>query len=139
VSAGPDRFFARVYALVRGIPPGHVASYGEVAALLGVNHGARAVGWALRALRGAASRRVPWHRVLGAGGRISLPDAIGGREQRRRLRAEGVRFTNGRVDLARHGLLGGASYPATRARKPRRSMGCAGDGRVSVQTDARKP
>ncbi len=98
-------FFARVYALVRSIPPGHVASYGQVAALLGVSRGARAVGWALRALRGDASCRVPWHRVLGAGGRVSLPDAMGGREQRRRLRAEGVRFRHGAVDLARHGLL----------------------------------
>ncbi len=106
MSAGPDRFFARVYGLVRRIPPGRVASYGQVAALLGVSRGARAVGWALRALHGGAPKPVPWHRVLGAGGRISLPDAMGGREQRRRLRAEGVRFTNGRVDMARHGLLG---------------------------------
>jgi methylated-DNA-protein-cysteine methyltransferase-like protein len=107
VNSAPDGFFGRVYALVRRIPPGRVASYGQVAALLGVTHGARAVGWALRALNGVSSQRVPWHRVLGAGGRISLPDAMGGREQRRRLRAEGVRFRNGRADLARHGLLAG--------------------------------
>lgn len=105
MSADSGRFFARVYALVRRIPPGRVASYGQVAALLGARHGARAVGWALRALRGDAASGVPWHRVLGAGGRVSLPDAMGGREQRRRLRAEGVRFRRGAVDLARHGLL----------------------------------
>jgi methylated-DNA-protein-cysteine methyltransferase related protein len=104
VSSGPDGFFGRVYALVRRIPPGRIVSYGQVAALLGVTHGARAVGWALRALRGHRSQRVPWHRVLGAGGRISLPDAMGGDEQRRRLRAEGVRFKNGRADMARFGL-----------------------------------
>jgi methylated-DNA-protein-cysteine methyltransferase-like protein len=109
MSAEGDRFFPRVYALVRTIPPGRVASYGQVAALVGVSRGARAVGWALRALRGDASCGVPWHRVLGAGGRISLPDPMGGREQRRRLRAEGVRFTNGRVDLPRHGLWQRAS------------------------------
>lgn len=121
MSAEGDRFFPRVYALVRTIPPGRVASYGQVAALLGASRGARAVGWALRALSGDASCRVPWHRVLGAGGRISLPDAMGGREQRRRLRAEGVRFTNGRVDLTRHGLwVGGGSRRAGNAREKRR-------------------
>ncbi len=105
MSPEPDGFFARVYAVVRRIPKGRVASYGQVAALLGVSRGARAVGWALRALHGHPERSVPWHRVLGAGGRISLPEELGGREQRRRLRAEGVRFRNGRADLSQHGLF----------------------------------
>ena len=64
-------FFERVYALVRRIPRGRVATYGQVAALLGVPRGARAVGWALRGI-GARAARVPWHRVVGQGGRISL-------------------------------------------------------------------
>ncbi len=98
------RFFERVYALVCEIPRGRVATYGQVAALLGVRNGARAVGWALHALRGGYAARVPWQRVIGAGGRISLPETMGGREQRRLLRAEGVRFLNGRVDLRRHRL-----------------------------------
>ena len=102
-----DRFFARVYALVRRIPRGQVATYGQVAVLLGVPRGARAVGWALRALPAAQATRVPWHRVLGAGGRISPRAGLGPEIQRRRLRAEGVRFVSGRVDLARHGLLAG--------------------------------
>ena len=131
MSAAPGGFFARVYDLVRGIPPGHVASYGQVASLLGVNHGARAVGWALRALRGDVSRRVPWHRVLGAGGRISLPEEGGGREQRRRLRAEGVRFKGGRVDLARHGLLEPASLVSGRVRAVRESAANAREKRRS--------
>jgi methylated-DNA-protein-cysteine methyltransferase-like protein len=100
-----DSFFERVYELVEQIPPGRVATYGQVAALLGVPRGARAVGWALRALSGKRTRTVPWHRVLGAGGRITLLGGSGPAEQRRRLRAEGVRFRNGRVDLERHGLL----------------------------------
>jgi methylated-DNA-protein-cysteine methyltransferase-like protein len=129
VNAGHTCFFARVYALVRTIPPGRVASYGQVAALLGVSRGARAVGWALRALRGDASCRVPWHRVLGAGGRISLPDAMGGREQRRRLRAEGVRFASGRVDLRRHGLLAPASLVRSRVRAVRESAATAHEER----------
>lgn len=110
-------FFERVYALVREIPPGRVASYGQLAALLGLAHGARAVGWALRALRGKTAHGVPWQRVVGHGGRISLPEAMGGRIQRQRLRAEGVRFRKGRVDLEQHGLW----QPRPRAR-PRRAQ-----------------
>jgi methylated-DNA-protein-cysteine methyltransferase-like protein len=121
VSARPEPFFPSVYALVRRIPPGRVASYGQLAQLLGVRYGARAVGWALRALRGGAAHGVPWHRVLGAGGRISLPEAMGGGEQRRRLRAEGVRLRNGRVDMARYGLLGEAGRLATQSRLTRGS------------------
>ena len=102
---GGSSFFERVYELVETIPPGRVATYGQVAALLGVTHGARAVGWALRALSGRRARTVPWHRVLGAGGRITLRGGSGPAEQRRRLRAEGIRFRKGCVDLERHGLL----------------------------------
>lgn len=106
MSAGPGErgFFARVYALVRRIPRGRVATYGQVAALVGVPRGARAVGWALRGL-GRRHAEVPWHRVVGASGRISLDGRASGLEQRRRLRAEGVRFVSGRVDMKRHGVL----------------------------------
>ncbi len=103
--AADGRFFARVYVLVRSIPRGRVATYGQVAALAGASRGARAVGWALRALDRAAAARVPWHRVVAAEGRIALGERAAGLTQRRRLRAEGVRFRNGRVDLARHGLF----------------------------------
>jgi methylated-DNA-protein-cysteine methyltransferase related protein len=99
-----DGFFARVYALVRRIPPGRVVTYGQVAALLGVPRGARAVGWALRALPAREAARVPWHRVVGAGGRISPRAGPGPELQRRRLRKEDVAFHGSRVDLARHGL-----------------------------------
>ena len=88
-------FFRRVYALVRKVPPGRVVTYGQVALLLGKPHGARAVGWALRALDPRLEARVPWHRVVGQGGRISLREGPGGLLQRRRLRAEGVRFVRG--------------------------------------------
>jgi methylated-DNA-protein-cysteine methyltransferase-like protein len=94
----------RVYEAVRRIPRGRVATYGQVASMAGTPHGARAVGWALRALRPRQGARVPWHRVVGAGGRLS--PRVGGGEivQRRRLLAEGVGFRGGRVDLRRHGL-----------------------------------
>ena len=100
-------FFTRVYAFVRRVPRGRVVTYGQVAALLGVPRGARAVGWALRAMDSRRAKTVPWHRVLGHGGRISLREGPGGLEQRRRLRTEGVRFVGGRVDMARYGLSRG--------------------------------
>ena len=100
----PAGFFVRVYQAVRRIPRGRVATYGQVAALAGTPRGARAVGWALRALRGRQASRVPWHRVVAAGGRLSPRVGGGEARQRARLVAEGVVFRAGRVDLRRHGL-----------------------------------
>jgi methylated-DNA-protein-cysteine methyltransferase-like protein len=97
-------FFERVYEAVRAIPRGRVATYGQVARLLGLPRGARAVGWALRALDPRRERVVPWHRVVGAGGRISPRAGAGPALQRRRLRAEGVAFRGAHVDLRRHGV-----------------------------------
>jgi methylated-DNA-protein-cysteine methyltransferase-like protein len=97
-------FFERVYEAVRSIPRGRVLTYGQVARLLGVPRGARAVGWALRGLPGRVAARVPWHRVVAAGGRIAERGGPGPDLQRRRLRAEGVSFRGGRVDLRRHAL-----------------------------------
>lgn len=111
----PAGFFERVYALVRTIPRGTVMTYGEVACRLGQPRGARAVGWALRALAGRRSVRVPWHRVLGRGGRISLP-GVSGERQRRTLRAEGVAFRGGRVDMERHAALLRQARPGGRTR-----------------------
>jgi methylated-DNA-protein-cysteine methyltransferase-like protein len=112
-----DGFYARVYALVRRVPRGQVVTYGQVAAMLGVPRGARAVGWALRALPEAAAARVPWHRVVGTEGRISPRRGPGPEIQRRRLKAERVAFLGGRVDMARHALVRG-SFSGTRRRSP---------------------
>lgn len=96
---GRSRLNARVYALVRAIPPGKVLTYGTVARLIGVERGARAVGWALYAAPPDGS--VPWQRVINAHGYISnnsSPEAP--IVQRERLEAEGVAFAaDGRVDL----------------------------------------
>ena len=70
-------FFAAVYAAVRLIPHGRVMTYAGIAARLGVPRGARAVGWALRALAPSRVRALPWHRVVGFGGRISPRDGLG--------------------------------------------------------------
>jgi methylated-DNA-protein-cysteine methyltransferase-like protein len=115
-----DGFFARVYALVRSIPRGRVLTYGQVAALVGTARGARAVGWALRALDEKGAARVPWHRVVAAGGRISPRAGAGPAIQRRRLVQEGVRFRDGRVDFDAHGALA-AARPVPTSRRPRRS------------------
>jgi methylated-DNA-protein-cysteine methyltransferase related protein len=100
-----ETFFARVYKFVRRVPRGRVVTYGQVALLLGVPRGARAVGWALRGLNAKREKKVPWHRVVGSGGRISLREGQGGLVQRRLLRAEGVRFVAGHVDMLRYGML----------------------------------
>jgi methylated-DNA-protein-cysteine methyltransferase-like protein len=96
--------FARIYAVVRRIPAGRVATYGQVAALAGWPRAPRVAGNALHAL--PEGSRIPWHRVVGAGGRLSLAriSPHGALTQRMRLEREGVRFNRrGRVDLERHG------------------------------------
>ncbi|MEZ5354900.1 MAG: MGMT family protein [Bryobacteraceae bacterium] len=85
-------------AQVRRIPRGKVATYGQVAAAAGYPGRARQVVWALR---DSSQRGLPWHRVVGAGGRIRLPGESG-LEQRLRLETEKVRFTGNRVDLRAH-------------------------------------
>jgi methylated-DNA-protein-cysteine methyltransferase-like protein len=94
--------YARIYAVVRRIPRGRVATYGQVARLASLPGRARQVGYALHALGEAA--RVPWQRVINAGGGVS-PRAEPGMErvQRALLEAEGVAFgPTGRVDLGRY-------------------------------------
>src|SRR5690348_7871861 len=94
----PRGYFQRVQAVVRRIPRGKIASYGDVARLAGFPGAARQVAWALR---GARSAGLPWHRVLGAGGRIRLPGAAG-MEQRLRLESEGVAFSGSRARMDLH-------------------------------------
>lgn len=96
----PLSFNEQVYALVRRIPPSKVLSYGRVAWLLGVPHGARAVGWALHSLPNGTD--VPWQRVISAKGYVSNRSYPGAAElQRELLEAEGVHFDlTGHVDLS---------------------------------------
>lgn len=93
----------RILAVVRRIPRGRVATYGQVARLAGLPTHARLVGYALAALPAATA--VPWHRVLNARGAVSLRrEGIGPTvEQRLLLEREGVRFdAAGRVPLDRY-------------------------------------
>ena len=101
-------FFDRVYAVVRQIPRGKVASYGQIAALLGHPGAARTVGWALNALRDSDIDNVPWQRVINSYGRISISRAdLSAELQRALLEEEGVEFdSRGYVDLSRYGWAG---------------------------------
>jgi methylated-DNA-protein-cysteine methyltransferase-like protein len=95
--------YARIHAVVRRIPRGRVATYGQVAALAGLGGHARQVGYALHSL--GPESDVPWQRVVNARGEVS-PRSLPGWEtvQRARLEREGVRFdARARIDLARHG------------------------------------
>jgi methylated-DNA-protein-cysteine methyltransferase related protein len=98
----PARSYTRIYAVVRRIPRGRVATYGQVAALAGLAGHARQVGYALHAL--PAGSTLPWHRVINAQGEISLRSVPGaGLTQRMLLEREGIRFdARGRIALERY-------------------------------------
>ncbi|MEO7142155.1 MAG: MGMT family protein [Bryobacteraceae bacterium] len=83
-------------AQVRKIPRGKVATYGEVARAAGFPGASRQAAWALR---NAGAAGIPWHRVVGAGGRILLTGESA-LEQRLRLENEGVGFKGARIDMA---------------------------------------
>ena len=102
----PDREWAKaVWKVVSEIPPGHVLTYGEVAKLSGAPRYARRVGQALR--WAPRELELPWHRVINAQGKISMPpDSAGYAQQKSRLEDEGVVFLNGKIDLQRYGYQG---------------------------------
>ena len=106
-----DEFTARVLSVVRRIPPGRVATYGDVAALAGRPRAARAVG---NIMRGCSRPDVPCHRVIAAGGRLG---GYGGREVLKRalLVAEGIAIIGARVPLQQYRITSSA------ARTPRKN------------------
>ncbi|QJW48323.1 MGMT family protein [bacterium BFN5] len=92
-------FNSRVYEIVRQIPEGKVASYGQVACMAGSLRASRAVGYALH--RNPFQQRVPCHRVVFKDGSLTDSFGFGGKVlQRQLLEGEGVEFTvDGRVDM----------------------------------------
>lgn len=85
--------------MIAGVPRGQVATYGEVARAAGLPGRARMTAYALR--MAPDDLALPWHRILGAGGRIVFPPGSKHfREQARRLRSEGVTVTQGKVPKA---------------------------------------
>ncbi len=95
-SAASGSTLARIRAVIGRVPRGRVVTYGTAAEVAGFPRGARLT---VRALY--HGDRLPWHRVVAAGGRIALP-GLDGREQRLRLALEGVSFRAGRVRMDVH-------------------------------------
>lgn len=97
-SAAMQAALERIWATVAALPRGVVTTYGGVASAAGLPRRARLVGYALR--HAPAHLDLPWHRVVGAGGRIAVPPGTRAHaEQRRRLVAEGHVVARGRVHL----------------------------------------
>jgi methylated-DNA-protein-cysteine methyltransferase-like protein len=98
----PADIAERIYRIVARIPRGSVSTYGWVAERAGLPRHARLVGHSLRRLPN--NRKIPWHRVINAQGRISFPRGSAPYVlQRRRLEQEGVHMVGGRVNLKQFG------------------------------------
>ena len=89
-----------IWQVVAAIPPGRVATYGQVASLAGVCGSARLVGRCLSQL--PADTRLPWFRVINASGKISFPVGSDGYERQvKRLQEEGIAVLSGRISLTK--------------------------------------
>ncbi len=94
------QFSKRVIKLVKQIPRGKVATYGQIAKLAGKPQGSRGVGWLLHSC--SKSHGLPWQRVVNSKGKIPAPeDSLQYSVQMRLLQREGVDLMQGRVDLAK--------------------------------------
>lgn len=95
-------FSELVIQTILKIPPGKVATYKQIAELSGKPHAARAVSWILHSC--STKYKLPWHRVLGASGKISFEKSSHNfRKQRSLLQKEGVEVSErGELDLRRH-------------------------------------
>lgn len=90
--------FERIYDVVKQIPKGKVATYGQVAALAGNRRWSRVVGYALHA--NPDPEHIPCYRVVNRLGEVSKAFAFGGKNRQiELLENEGVKFVNGRVDM----------------------------------------
>ncbi len=90
--------FIEIRKYVKRIPKGKVSTYGDIAVAAGFPRGSRQVAWALKTF----DPTLPWHRVIGKGGKILLRGASGV-EQAQRLEAEGVVVHGTRIDMNRFG------------------------------------
>ncbi len=98
--------YERIYAIVRQIPEGRVATYGQIAAIVG-GCSARMVGYAMAALKSGEHPDVPWQRVINRQGKISIHDPFGKYHQRLLLEEEGVHFdSRDQVDFKEFGWVG---------------------------------
>ncbi len=117
--------YRSIYALIRKIPKGHVATYGQVAELAGIPGGARIAAAALKTSK--PTDQLLWQRVIGKAskkrGRIAIHDPVGAAIQRGLLEGEGVILgETGLIDLGEYGWLpttGGSTRAASPRRPPR--------------------
>ena len=116
------RLYGSIHRVIRRIPKGRVATYGQVAELAGIPNGGRIAGAALKVSKPADG--LPWQRVIGKAGktrgRIAIYDPVGAAIQRQLLESEGVAVgDSGLVALDRFGWLP-ARDGSSRAASPRR-------------------
>lgn len=99
-----NAFTTQIVQLIKQIPPGKVCTYGTLAALAGNPRGARQVSWTLRTQ--TEKEQLPWHRVVGGQGKISIIDSDGYQLQKGLLSQEGILFDDhDRIDLKKQGWL----------------------------------
>lgn len=102
-AVNPDSLRQKIYAVVRRVPRGKVATYGQIAEIAGLEGHARQVGYAMAALNLGSA--LPWHRIINAQGRVSMRSAGAGSTivQQQLLEREGIVFNEGgRVSLVRY-------------------------------------
>jgi methylated-DNA-protein-cysteine methyltransferase-like protein len=134
------RLYAAIYRVVRRIPAGRVATYGQVAELVGVPGGARVAGAAMKVASSATG--IPWHRVLGKAGprraRIAIHDPVGAAVQRGLLERERVQVGDrGLVALDRYGWIPVDPAGAARAR-PRSGSALAASPRPRPRSASKR-
>jgi methylated-DNA-protein-cysteine methyltransferase related protein len=101
LSSAVDSLSQRIIRRIRAIPPGRVATYGQIAMMAGNPRAARAVFWILSS--SSQKYKLPWHRVVNGQGRISLKPGTGFEEQLALLRLDGVEVDEeGRLDLEKY-------------------------------------
>jgi len=134
-------FTERVVKILRRVPRGKVATYGQIAVLAGNAYAARQVARLLHSL--SEKERLPWHRVINFRGSISLPGEAGER-QRSLLEKEGVQFgLRGRVDLESFLWLAARKPPArpynagARKRKPPKALATSRNTTGSTRSSTR--
>jgi methylated-DNA-protein-cysteine methyltransferase-like protein len=99
----PEVLRLRIYEVVRAVPAGHVATYGDIAVIVGGGCDARAVGYALNMIPKTQSDPVPWQRIVNAQGGISTSGLL----QRKLLEDENIDFDpDGRIPLRQYRWTG---------------------------------
>ena len=129
-----QRLFRAIKVVIRKIPRGHVATYGQIAELAGIPGGARIAAAALKTSK--PGDQLPWQRVIGKAGtqrgRIAIHDPVGAAIQRELLAAEGVEIGDtGLIALDRFGWLPTARAGRARAASPRRPPRSGSKSRAS--------